>query len=172
MSDNLREKAAARIDDAKAKASDAYARGRDKAEDAVHNARVKTEDAARHARDAARKAADSARASGKRAAAKTGEGVDRNPLAAIAGGLAIGAIIASFLPRTGREDRIAGNVGRKVRGTASKAASTARATAKEQLDELGVNADAARDQLRDLVGKISKAAGSAGTAAAKTIRKD
>ena len=78
-------------------------------------------------------------ASAERAARQTGDGIERNPLAAIAGGLAIGAIVAALIPRTAREDKLAGNVGRKVRATASKAATTARETAKNQLDELGVN---------------------------------
>jgi ElaB/YqjD/DUF883 family membrane-anchored ribosome-binding protein len=126
---------------------------------------------ANRAKQQAENAAASTRANARKAAAKTTEGVEKNPLAAIAGGLAIGAIVAALLPRTARENKLVGSVGNKVRSTASSAAQSARETAKEQLDTLGVNADAAKGQLRDLVSKISEAATSAGSAAADAIRK-
>jgi ElaB/YqjD/DUF883 family membrane-anchored ribosome-binding protein len=160
MADNLREKASAKYSDAKAKASDAYAKGRDKASEAAKAAKAKAE-----------KAAENTKASAKTAAKKTAERVDSNPLGAIVGGLAIGAIVAAMLPRTKRENELVGGVGKKVRSTARTAASNAQATAKEQLDAMGVNADAAKDQLRNLASKIGEAVTSAGSAAADSIRK-
>ena len=167
MADTLKEKAAS----ARAVIEDNVAKGREKASDAAKAAKAKASSAANRAKQQAEKAATSTKAGAKKAAAKTTEGVDKNPLAAIAGGLAIGAIVAALIPRTARENSLVGNVGSKVRSTAAKAAKNATATAKEQLDSLGVNADAAKDQLRDLVSKISEAASSAGSAAADTIRK-
>ncbi len=160
MANNLRDKAAATYSDAKAKATDA-----------VNMGRTKAEDAARLAKDRAEKASVATRATAKRAAEKTTQTVDHNPIGAIVGGLALGAIVAALLPRTRREDALVGDVGKRVRSTASKAAKTATATAKEQLDALGVNGDAARDQIRDLVSKVGEAARSAGSAAAETVRK-
>jgi ElaB/YqjD/DUF883 family membrane-anchored ribosome-binding protein len=167
MADTLKGKAAA----ARTAVEDNVAKGREKATEAARAAKAKASDAANRAKQQAEKAAASTKAGAKKAAVKTTESVDKNPLAAIAGGLAIGAIVAALLPRTARENKLVGDVGSKVRSTASKAAKNATATAKEQLDTLGVNADAAKDQLRDLVSKISEAASSAGSAAADTIRK-
>ncbi len=160
MPNSLRDKATASYNDAKTKAADAVSKGR-----------IKAEDAARIAKERAEHAAAATRSSAKRAAEKTTETLDRNPIGAIVGGLAIGAIVAALLPKTQRENDLVGDVGRKVRSTASQAAKNATATAKDQLDALGVNADAARDQIRDLVGKVGEAARSAGSAAADTVRK-
>ena len=160
MADTLKDKASKSYNDAKARAADAVAKGRGKAEEAAKAARAKAESATR-----------STKASAKKAAKRTSESLDRNPLGAIAGGLAIGAILAALLPRTVREDAMVGDVGKKVRATASKAAKTATATAKEQLDAMGLNADAAKGQLRDLVSKIGEAASTAGSAAADSVRK-
>jgi ElaB/YqjD/DUF883 family membrane-anchored ribosome-binding protein len=182
MADRLKDKAGASYADARAKVGDAVAKGRVKADKAVSVARAKAETAANvarakaleatsKARESAAQARNSAEENARKAAKTTVESVERNPLVAVAGGIAIGAIIAALLPRTAREDSVAGDFGRKVRSTAKKAASNARDTAKEQLDTLGVNADAAKGGLRNLVEKISEAATSAGNAAAETLRK-
>jgi ElaB/YqjD/DUF883 family membrane-anchored ribosome-binding protein len=182
MADRLKEKASTSYADARAKVGDAVSKGRAKADEAVNSARTKAESAAKtarskaketsaKARDSANQARKTAEENARKAARTTVESVDRNPLAAVAGGIAIGAIIAALLPRTAREDKVAGEFGRKVRSTAKKAASNARETAKEQLDALGVNADSAKGSLRTLAEKISEAATSAGSAAADTLRK-
>jgi ElaB/YqjD/DUF883 family membrane-anchored ribosome-binding protein len=160
MADSLQDKAAAKINEAKQKASDATRTAKAKASEAGHSAKAKAESAAASARAKAKKAAESGKQS-----------LDHNPLGVVMGGLAVGAIAAALLPRTKREDDLAGNVGRTVRSTASKAAKNARETAKEQLDALGVNADAAKGQFRDLMGKLGEAASTAGSAAADAIRK-
>jgi ElaB/YqjD/DUF883 family membrane-anchored ribosome-binding protein len=161
MADSLREKASARYTQARDKAGDAYATGREKAEAALAKSKAKASEAAKATRVGARTAAS-----------KTVDSVERNPLAALVGGLAIGAIAAALLPRTAREDKLVGNVGSKVRKTAKAAATNARTAAKDQLSELGVSTGAAKDQLRDLVSKVGQAASSAGSAAAKTVRKN
>ncbi len=160
MPNDIRDKAAARYSEARDKVGGAYAQGKDKAADAARAAKVKAE-----------KAASSTKAGAKKAAEKTAQSVDSNPLAALIGGLAIGAIAAALLPKTRRETELVGDVSKKIRTTATKAAKNARETAKEQLDTLGLNADAARDQLRDIAGKIGKAASEATSAATNTIKK-
>ncbi len=144
----------------KSKAADAYAKGRSKATEAMESGKAKAESAARATRSGAQSAAR-----------KTVESVDRNPVAAVLGGLALGAIAAALLPKTQREDKLVGNVGKKVRKTAADARAVATKTAKEKLDNLGVNGEAAKSQLRDLIGKIGEAAQSAGSAAVDTVRK-
>ena len=153
------------------KATETYQAAKTKANQAAHAAKVKAERSASSAKKSAKKAVNTTKASAKKAAARTSQAVESNPLAVLAGGLAIGAIIAALIPRTKREDALVGRVGKSVRATATKAAKTAAATAKEQLNELGLNSGAAKGQLRDIVSKISEAASSAGSAAADTVRK-
>ena len=160
MTDNLRSKASARYNDVRGKAEQALATGKTKAHDALEAGKVRAKETAAVTREKAKVAAQT-----------TSQQLDSNPLAAIAGGLAIGAIIAAALPRTARETKIAGPVGRSVRKTAKAAAKVDGDVAKAELFALGLTSDAARQTARELAGKIGKAATTAGTAAAKTIRK-
>lgn len=182
MTDNLRSKAEARYKETRAKVSDAVATGkakaddalksaRSKADDAVKSARTKADEAARVAKDRASKAAETTKASARIAADKTSEGIQSNPLLALGGGLALGAIVAALLPKSGKEDELLGNAGTKIRSTAAEAAKAAREAGKGQLENLGVNADAARDQVRSLVEKLGEAVKSASSAAADSVRK-
>ena len=154
MADTLRSKASEHYTKARKKAAKALAEGRSKA--------VETLDTG--AKRARRRAED--------AKQRTARGVDANPLAAVAGGLAIGALLASLLPRTAREDKYIGPVSRTVKSTAKGAAKVAGTVAKAEMIALGVNSGTARQQVRDLAGKIGKAATSARTAAVKTLCKD
>ena len=89
MTDNLRSKASARYNDVRGKAEQALATGKTKAHDALEAGKVRAKETAAVTREKA-----------KIAAQTTSQQLDSNPLAAIAGGLAIGAIIAAALPRT------------------------------------------------------------------------
>jgi ElaB/YqjD/DUF883 family membrane-anchored ribosome-binding protein len=156
----LTDKAAAKIADA-----------RKTAEEKVAEANAKATEVAAKAREKAEAARVAAREKAKIASSRTKSGIENNPIVALAGGLAIGAIAAFLLPRTEREDRVAGTIGKKVRETASTAAKAAQSTGKDQLDAMGLNADAARDQVKDLFGKLAKAATSAASAAGESIKK-
>jgi ElaB/YqjD/DUF883 family membrane-anchored ribosome-binding protein len=171
MSDDLRKKAEARYAEARDKVSDAVSTGKAKAEDAIKTARTKADDAYRTARTQAEKAATATRANASAAAQKTAETFDQNPLFAVVGGLALGAIAAALLPKTRREEDLLGKTGDRIRSTTSKAARAARDAGKDQLDAFGLNADAAKDQLRNLVEKLGDAAKSATNAAADSVRK-
>ena len=160
MTDNLRSKASARYNDVRGKAEQALSTGRAKAEEALETSRARARETAAATRERARVAAQ-----------KTSEQLEGNPLAAVAGGLVIGAIIAAALPRTARETKLAGPVGRGVRKTAKAATKVAGDVAKAELVALGLTSDAARQTARELAGKIGKAATTAGTAAAKSVRK-
>jgi len=101
---------------------------------------------------------------------KTSESIDKNPLAIILGGIAVGAIVGALLPRTERETKVLGKAGKKLNKKARKMAEAARAAGKEQVDNLGLNGDAMRAQFRELVSKAAvavKAAGQAATEAAQ-----
>ena len=114
MTDDLRSKASERYNQARGKAEEALATGRAKAGEA----RAKASEALTASREKARETAAATRERARAAAQKTGESLESNPLAAVAGGIAIGAIIAAMLPRTARENKLLGPVSRSVRATA------------------------------------------------------
>lgn len=143
------------------KATETYTQARTKAEKALDVSRTKLRDGAAATRVRAKAAQEKAR-----------NGLSGNPLTAVVGGLALGAIIAALLPKTQRERRLVGPVSRSVKSSAKTAAKVAGNVAKAELIALGVSGDAARKQVRELAGKISKAASSASEAAVKTVRKD
>jgi hypothetical protein len=100
---------------------------------------------------------------------RTSEGIDSNPVVAVVGGLAIGAIVAALLPRTRREGELLGDVGRRLNDGAREAARAARESGKSQLDELGLSRDGLRSKLDEFtdraVGAVKSSAGAAAGAA-------
>jgi len=100
---------------------------------------------------------------------KTSEGIDSNPVAAVVGGLAIGALVAALLPRTSREDELLGSVGRKINDSAREAANAAKEAGRGQLDELGLSRDGLQSKLNEFtdraVGAVKSSAGAAAGAA-------
>ncbi|MEA3063615.1 MAG: hypothetical protein QOJ27_43 [Sphingomonadales bacterium] len=128
------------------------------ARQAFESARERTAAAYATARERAGSAYETA---GRRA----GEGIDSNPVAALVGGLAIGAIVAALLPRTSREDELLGSVGRKINDSAREAGRAAREAGRGQLDELGLSKDGLRSKLDEFtgraVGAIKDSAGAA-----------
>ena len=132
------------------------------ARQAFESAREKT--AAAYA--AARERAGSAYETAGR---KTSQGIDSNPVAAVVGGLAIGAIVAALLPRTSREEELLGPVGRKITDGARDAARAAKEAGRGQLDELGLSKDGLQSKLNEFtdraVGAVKSSAGAAGAAA-------
>lgn len=158
-------------DNLKSKVTDAVESGRSRADEALRTARAKAGDAASLAKTKASEAISATKSTAQSASEKTVQSLEKNPLAALIGGLAIGAIAAALLPRTEREDSTIGSVGAKLRDTASNAVKSARASGLEQLDSLGVNPDSAKDQFRGLVEKIAKAATSAAEAAGDSLKR-
>jgi hypothetical protein len=133
--------------------------------------------AARHAFESARERTAAAYATARERAGsaydtagrKTIQGIESNPVAAVVGGLAIGAIVAALLPRTSREDEMLGSVGRKINDTAREAANAAKEAGRGQLDELGLSRDGLRSKLDEFtdraVGAVKSSAGAAAGAA-------
>jgi ElaB/YqjD/DUF883 family membrane-anchored ribosome-binding protein len=147
-------------DEIRKKVTTVYGSGKEKAEAVTKNVR-----------DSSAKAVDTAKSRVRTTASKTGQSLDNNPITALIGGLAIGAIAAALLPKTKRESEAFGKASNKVRSTASAAAKAARDAGKEQLDALGLNSSAARDQLRGVIEKIGQAASTASKAATDAVRK-
>ncbi len=132
------------------------------ARQAYESARERTAAAYAAARERAGSAYETA---GRRA----GEGIESNPVAAVVGGLAIGAIVAALLPRTRREEEILGGAGRRLNETAREAARAAREAGKGQLDELGLSRDGLKSKIDDFTGRaVGAVKSSAGAAAGAT----
>lgn len=104
---------------------------------------------------------------------KTSQGIDSNPVAAVVGGLALGAIVAALLPRTSREEELLGGVGRKINDGAREAAKAAREAGRGQLDELGLSRDGLKSKIDDFTGRaVGAVKSSAGAAAGAARGKD
>ena len=145
------------------KIGDSIKTAADSAKDSLATAKAKTTQSTA----AARAKASEAYEKGK---GKISDGIDKNPLAIVLGGIAIGAIVGALLPRTERETKVLGKAGKKLNKKARKMAEAAKAAGKDQVESLGLNGDALRLQFRDLVSKAAlavKAASQAATDAAK-----
>ena len=127
---------------------------RDRAGDAYDSARTTAIDAY----DAAR---DKAAATGR----KAGDGVGEAPLAALAGGLAVGALLAALLPRTKVEDKLIGPVGERLAGAGREAVGAAKDAGKGKLAELDITRDAGKTLVQSLISGIGEAARTSGQAA-------
>jgi ElaB/YqjD/DUF883 family membrane-anchored ribosome-binding protein len=73
---------------------------------------------------------------------RTGESVSAYPMAAVAGGFAVGAVLAAVLPRTERETEMFGAVGTRITGAARDAARTAADAGREKVEEMAETAKA------------------------------
>lgn len=130
------------------RATHAYESAVARAEDTVETSREKARDAAHQASDL----------------------VESNPLGILAGGLALGAVVGALVPRSDREKELLAPVGKRIGAAALAAIAAAKEAGRSELDELGLNKDAARDQVKSLFQGVTKAATHAGTAAAQAGR--
>lgn len=117
-------------------------------------------------RTTAEKALETTRDTAREAARRTAQGIEANPLAVLVGGVAIGVLAGALIPRTEQEGKLLGPVGKRINDTAAGAAQAAKDAGKAELDALGLNRDAARDQVGKLLDGVVKALSSAGSAAA------
>jgi ElaB/YqjD/DUF883 family membrane-anchored ribosome-binding protein len=114
-------------------------------------------DAYRSARDRTSAAYAAARERAGAVSQRTAESFDTAPMAAVIGGLALGAIAGALLPRTRREEELFGSVGRRINDGARDAVRAAR--------------DAGRDQLDGFTDRAVSALRSSAGAAADSVRK-
>lgn len=103
-----------------------------------------------------------------RVAGRTSEGIETNPMMALAGGLALGAVLGALLPKTRREEDMLGDYGRRINQTAREAARAAKEAGTTKLDELGYN----RENLKQKVDSLRTDAAQIASAAAQQIRGD
>ena len=99
-------------------------------------------------------ALDGARAAGRR----TAKGIESFPMAALAGGLALGAVAAAFLPKTARENALLGKTGRKINARAKDAAQAAKQLGRDQIGELGLTPENLRRKLDQFTDRTVTAA--------------
>lgn len=104
------------------------------------------------------------------AARRTAQGIEANPLGIVVGGLAVGVLAGALLPRSDKEKELLAPVGKRLSDTARSAISTAKEQGLAELGTLGLTRDAARDQVRNVLGGLGKAAAAAGTAAVTSAR--
>lgn len=98
-------------------------------------------------------------------ASKAASGIEANPLSALIGGLALGAIAGAFVPRTDQEERLLAPVGQRLSDTAHGAIDAAKDTAKAELGVLGLSRDSARGQMSRILEGVLQAVSTAGVAA-------
>lgn len=131
---------------------------RTRAAEAYEAARERTSAVYGAARERASTAYESARRGVGTVSEKAADGIETNPMAAVVGGLALGAIVAALVPTSRREKEMLGGVGSKITDTARDAARAARDTGRDKLGEIGLSKDAARERISDLVGSTASAA--------------
>lgn len=121
-------------------------------------------------RETAGDAIDVARTRAANAARATAETIEGNPLSVIVGGLAVGVLAGALLPHTEREAAALRPIGRRIAQGAGAAIKAAREVGMAELAAAGISSDAARNQVKKLIGSVVDAAKSAGDAAAKAAR--
>ena len=102
--------------------------------------------------------------------AGAGEKLESNPLAALLGGIAIGAIAGALLPRLAKEKELLAPLGEKIGDAARAALDAGKSAGTEALAEAGLSSDQIRAQVSKLVEQALKAASEAGTAAVEAAR--
>ena len=121
-------------------------------------------------RQRAIEAYDGARDSVADAGRKANDAIEDAPLIALAGGLALGAILAAILPRTQAETRALRPVGDKLAGTAKAAAEAAKEAGTSRLAELGLTREKGAETLRSIFEGASDAAKVSAQAAVSAAR--
>ena len=99
-------------------------------------------------RDAASKAVATTTSTTRAATEKAIAGIEANPIAILSGGIALGALIGAFAPRSAAERKILRPVGKRLNETARGAVDAARDTARAEFDVLGLSRDAALKRTR------------------------
>lgn len=148
--------------------NDTSTNGRGRVRETASAARSKASDAYNTARDRTSAAYGSASERASRAADRTSEKIDSNPVMALVGGLALGAVLGFLLPKTRREEELMGDYGRKINESAREAARAAKEAGTSKLDELGYN----RDNIKQKVDTLRNDAAEIASAAAKQVKGD
>lgn len=119
--------------------------------------------------DSARKPAKSvttrARDAANDASNRILEGVEANPVAVLAGGIALGLFAGALLPKTKRESDLLGSLGTRLNNGAVAAAKAAKTAGAAELAAAGLSRVNANDQINKLIEAVVRALATAGAAA-------
>ncbi len=128
---------------------------REKLDHARHAAGEQVRNARGYASDAYHNVQDKARSARERVSSD----VDSNPLLALVGGIAVGALVALLLPRNRRETETGrfGDIGSNINAKARELAEAARAAGRETLAEAGRGRDAATRAAKDMAERARSA---------------
>lgn len=152
------------------RAASATEKVRRSASEAFESARERTNAVYGTARQRASAVFESTREAAGHARQRGADAFDANPMSAVVGGLALGALVAAILPRTRRETEVLGALGGKVNERAREAAFAARDAGREKLEEMGLTAEAAKQKLSEAATSASEAMRTTASAAAKAAR--
>lgn len=101
---------------------------------------------------------------------KAAGGIEDAPLLALAGGLAAGAIFASLLPVSRKEQELLGPVAGNLKDRASDAVEAAKEAGQARLDALGLTRDKGTETLRSILEGAGDAAKASAEAAVANLR--
>ena len=96
---------------------------------------------------------------------KASDSIGENPLALLAGGVALGVLIGVLLPRVSKERELLDPLGKKLAGSATAAAKAAKEAGKAEIDALMPAKDATREKVSQLIETVLDAAKGAATKA-------
>ena len=119
-------------------------------------ARAKAAEVFETARERTASAYETARERASSVTRQATEQMSVYPVAAVVGGFAVGALIATLLPRTQREEKLLGTAGRRLTGAAREAAQKGLDAGKGQIEEIRAKAaqkvsEAVTDAVVDVV---------------------
>lgn len=87
-----------------------------------------------------------------------------NPVALLAAGIAVGALLGALIPRLAKERELLEPVGRKLAERAAAAAQAAKEAGRQELDALLPDRDATKSRVTSLIGNVVDAAKNAARA--------
>ncbi|WP_294190259.1 hypothetical protein [uncultured Sphingomonas sp.] len=124
------------------------------------------------AKSAVTEAVETTREKTRELAHQTAHAAETNPLAIVAGGIALGALVGAIVPRSAKEKELLAPVGKRLGATAVAAFAAARDSGKSELQNIGFTKGAAKDQVKTLFQNVAGAAATAGKAAASAGKQE
>lgn len=89
---------------------------------------------------------------------KASDPISENPLALLAGGVALGVLVGVLLPRVAKERELLDPLGKKLAGSATAAAKAAKEAGKAEIDALLPARDTTREKVSQLIETVLDAA--------------
>ena len=89
---------------------------------------------------------------------KASDPISENPLALLAGGVALGVLIGVLLPRIAKERELLDPLGKKLAGSTTAAVKAAKEAGKAEIDAILPARDTTRDKVTQLIETVLDAA--------------